>query len=231
MTARSKKIKIYLEIGQKRTFAGALDWPGWCRSGRDEESALQSLFEYGARYAGVLQRARLGFQKPKDASSFVVVERLKGNATTDFGAPAVAPASDSKSVSPEEIRRLESILKASWRALDRLAEKAEGKTLESGPRGGGRQLDKLIGHVLESSAGYLNQVGWKYKQDNKVGQDEQFEQTLQASIDALKASAGGEIPAKGPRGGVRWSARYFVRRLAWHILDHAWEIEDRIVVE
>ena len=85
--------------------------------------------------------------------------------------------------------------------------------------------------MLESSAGYLNQVGWKYKPDDKANQDKQFEQTLQASIDALRASARGEVPARGPRGGVRWPARYFVRRLAWHILDHAWEIEDRIVVE
>ena len=229
--ARLKKIDVYLEIGKKQTFAGAIDWPGWCRSGRDEESALQSLFESGARFAGVVQRSRLGFQKPKDASGFVVVERLKGNATTDFGAPAIAPDSDSKPVSPGELRRLESILKASWRALDRLAEKAEGKTLATGPRGGGRPLDKIIGHVLESSAGYLNQVGWKYKLDDTADQDKQYEQTLQASLDALRASARGEIPSKGPRGGVRWTARYFVRRLAWHILDHAWEIEDRIVAE
>jgi hypothetical protein len=229
--ARLKKIGVYLEIGKKRTFAGAVDWPGWCRSGRDEESALQSLFESGARFASVVQRSRLGFQKPKDASGFVVVERLKGNATTDFGAPAIAPDSDSKPVSPEELRRLESILKASWRALDRLAEKAKGKTLETGPRGGGRPLEKIIGHVLESSAGYLNQVGWKYKLDDRADQNKQYEQTFQASLDALRASARGEIPAKGPRGGVRWTARYFVRRLAWHILDHAWEIEDRIVAE
>jgi hypothetical protein len=47
----------------------------------------------------------------------------------------------------------------------------------------------------------------------------------------VRASARGEIPAKGPRGGLRWTARYFVRRLSWHILDHAWEIEDRMVSE
>ena len=229
--ARLKKIGVYLEIGKKRTFAGAVDWPGWCRSGRDEESALQSLFESGARFANIVQRSRLGFQKPKDASGFVVVERLKGNATTDFGAPAIAPDRDSKPVSPAELRRLESILKACWRALERNTEKAEGKTLETGPRGGGRQLEGIIEHVLGSTEGYLSQVGWKYKQDARAGQEQQFAQTMQASIDALRASARGEIPAKGPRGGVRWSARYFVRRVAWHILDHAWEIEDRIAAE
>jgi len=24
-----------------------------------------------------------------------------------------------------------------------------------------------------------------------------------------------------------WPARYAIRRTAWHVLDHAWEIEDR----
>ena len=55
-----KKINVYLETGEKKTFAGAIDWPGWCRSGGDEESALQALFEYGARYARVVRRLEAG---------------------------------------------------------------------------------------------------------------------------------------------------------------------------
>jgi hypothetical protein len=51
--ARSNKIDVYLEAGQKRTFAGALAWPGWCRNGRDETSALQALFDYGPAGARV----------------------------------------------------------------------------------------------------------------------------------------------------------------------------------
>jgi len=38
---------VYLESGSRRTFAGAIDWPGWCRSGRDEASALEALLSYG----------------------------------------------------------------------------------------------------------------------------------------------------------------------------------------
>jgi hypothetical protein len=34
---------VYPEVGSRRTFAGALDWPGWCRSGRKEELALEAL--------------------------------------------------------------------------------------------------------------------------------------------------------------------------------------------
>jgi len=43
MTPSLNKIDAYLEIGKKRTFAGAMDWPGWCRSGRDEASALEAM--------------------------------------------------------------------------------------------------------------------------------------------------------------------------------------------
>jgi hypothetical protein len=38
----------------------------------------------------------------------------------------------------------------------------------------------------------------------------------------------GELPDFGPRGGERWPALFAIRRSAWHALDHAWEIEDRL---
>ena len=47
----------------------------------------------------------------------------------------------------------------------------------------------------------------------------------------LAASAKGEIPATSPRGGLRWSPRYLVRRSLWHIVDHTWEIEQRLEQE
>ena len=222
------KISVYLEIGQKRIFAGALDWPGWCRSGRDETSALQALLEYGTRYTGVLRAKRLGFKPPTDVSAFKVVERVRGNATTDFGAPGIAPSDDSSPVDSEELHRLEKVLQACWQAFDTNLETAGGTSLRTGPRGGGRQADGILDHLLGSDAGYLNQVGWKFKQDSASSPEQQLQQTRQAILSALAASARGEIPAKGPRGGIRWTARYFVRRVAWHVLDHAWEIEDRL---
>ena len=217
-----KKVNVYLEVGSRRTFAAALDWPGWCRMGRDKDSALQALFEAGPRYSRVLRRTRLGFQEPEDVSAFVVVERLKGNATTDFGAPDLAPARDSQPLNEAELRHLQAILKACWRTFDTAIETAKGKVLRAGPRGGGRSLDKIVEHVLGSEKGYLSQLG------GKVSQSEPLEPTRQAILKTLQASAHGEIAEFGPRGGKRWFPRYFVRREAWHVLDHAWEIEDRL---
>ncbi|HEX5810379.1 MAG TPA: hypothetical protein VFY25_17040 [Anaerolineales bacterium] len=101
--------------------------------------------------------------------------------------------------------------------------------MRTGSRGGGRQIDGIVQHLLGSEAGYLSQVGWKLKHEKTASLTEQLEQARQGILEALAASARGEIPAKGPRGGVRWSSRYFVRRLAWHTLDHVWEIEDRVL--
>lgn len=222
MARVSKKIDVYLEIGKKRIFAGALEWPGWCRMGRDEESALQALFEAGPRYGRVVSRSRLGFQIPRDDSAFTVVERLKGNATTDFGAPDLVPTRDAHPIDDAELRRLQAILKACWRALDATVEDAQGKTLRSGPRGGGRTLNSIVDHVQGSEKGYLSSLGGKLSSP-----EASQEEIRQAILKTLKASAHGEIDEYGPRGGKRWLPRYFVRRETWHVLDHVWEIEDR----
>jgi hypothetical protein len=223
------QINVYLEIGTKRTFAGAMNWPGWCRSGRDEPSALQALFEYGPRYARVLTPAGIEFQPPTDISAFTVVERLEGNATTDFGAPAMAPAGDANPMDEAELQRFQELLKACWQAFDAAVQAAGEKELRKGPRGGGRETEGIVRHVVESDGGYLSALGWKLKKDKAADLSQQLAQTRQAVLDALVSAAHGEIPAQGPRGGLRWTPRYFVRRVAWHVLDHAWEIEDRIL--
>jgi hypothetical protein len=221
------RVDTYLEIGKKRTFAGAMDWPGWSRSGRDEGSALQALFEYGPRYERALRGAQVEFQAPTDASAFVVVERLEGNATTDFGAPAIAPAGDTRPVDGAELQRLQMLLAAGWQALDKAVRASAGKELRKGPRGGGREVDEIVQHVYGAEVAYLRQLGWQLKNEEDRNQDQRrFRQTV---LDALVAAVHGELPAQGPRGGARWTPRYFVRRTAWHALDHAWEIEDRII--
>lgn len=228
MAQSSNKIDVYLEIGKKRTFAGAIDWPGWCRVGRDEASALQALFDYGPRYARVLHAARIEFQTPAAASVFAVTERLEGTTTTDFGAPDIAPSSDMKPLDDVELRRLQTLLQAFWQAFDTAVRAASGKELRKGPRGGGRDLAGVVQHVLGAEAGYLARLAWKVKKGEGEKLSEELTRTRTAVLNALAAAAHGEVPEHGPRGGVIWTPRYFVRRAAWHVLDHVWEIEDRL---
>jgi hypothetical protein len=196
------RVEVYLECGAKRTFAAALDWPGWCRQGPDEVAALASLVAYGPRYASVLARTRLGFVAPRDLGQLVVVERLPGNATTDFGAPGAVPTADhDRSCDAPDRKRLEQILAAAWRAFDETVKSARGKTLATGPRGGGRSLEAIVSHVVGADAGYLTAVGWRAPKTTRLS--EQLTATREAILAALRASAAGEIPARGPRGGAR----------------------------
>jgi hypothetical protein len=229
MARSSRTIDVYLEIGDKRTFAGAIDWPGWCRIGRDEESALQALVDSGPRYAAVLHAARIAFDPPADTSALTVVERLDGNTTTDFGAPDIAPSSDARPIDDAELERFEKLLKAYWKAFDAACAAASGKELRKGPRGGGRDLEPIVQHVLGAEGGYLGALAWKRPKDEAADLSEALERTRREVLEALAAAARGETPKRGPRGGKIWAPRYFVRRLCWHVLDHLWEIEDRVI--
>ena len=229
MASNKAQTEVYLEVGQKKIFAGALDWPGWCRSARDEETALATLGEYAPRYARIFSRTTIDFAPPDDPSAVVVVERLAGTSTTDFGAPDVAPARDAEPFDEAARERSEAILAAIWRAFDRAVRAAEGKELRKGPRGGGRERDGIVRHVLGADAAYLRRVGQKFSQDEGAPLDDELQRTREAIRAALAAGVRGEIPHQGPRGGALWTPRYFVRRVAWHTVDHLWEIEDRIV--
>jgi hypothetical protein len=215
-------IDVYLERGSKKTFAGAIEWPGWCRSGKDEVGALEALFAYGPRFAKVLARSRLGFEAPAAPSALTVIERVKGTATTDFGAPDVPPSIDAEPIRAADLRRFRGVLRASWSAFDAAERRARGKKLATGPRGGGRDVAKILEHVVGAEESYLRMIGGKLQQHVRADHDAE----RKAVLKALESTSREGVPPS-PRGGKRWTPRYFVRRSVWHVLDHAWELEDR----
>jgi hypothetical protein len=165
-----------------------------------------------------------------DGSSLHVVERLDGNATTDFGAPAVAPTGDERSLDEPELKRLVGLLKACWRRFDRVAEAASGAVLRKGPRGGGRGLEAIVSHVLDADGAYLSRLGGKNRKAEESDVKTEMARLRKAVLDALSALARGEPLANPSRSRTIWAPRYAIRRSAWHALDHAWEIEDRSTI-
>ncbi len=222
------KIDVYLEIGKKSIISGAVEWPGWVRWAKDEPSALQQLCDYGPRYQRLARGAHLEFERPTDPSAFAVVERMEGSAATDLGVPTRAPSADERPVEDADLARFQAILAACWRTFDKAMRSAEGKELARGPRGGGRSQDAIAKHVSGADEAYARSVGWVPPKGGAEGVGKDLRATRKMVLTVLQAAVRGEYPERGPRGGRRWNARYFVRRVAYHVLDHTWEIEDRV---
>jgi hypothetical protein len=205
-------IPVYLEIGTQRVFACAFDWPGYCRAGRDEQAALEALRAAAPRFAPVAREA--GLELPR--AEFQVVERLPGSASTNFGVPGAIPPRDAEPLEADETRRLIGLVQAAWSALERVVAAAPLE-LRKGPRGGGRDRDKIADHVLDAEGAYAVRLGLRLPAPPR--QDS-------AAVVAFRAEIVSAL--REPRQQARWPARYGARRIAWHALDHAWEIEDRI---
>lgn len=225
---REDRHGVFLEIGKKKAFAGAVDWPGWCRAGRDEEAAITALLEAGPRYERVMRAGGLTFKAPQEASGLNILERVEGSSTTDFGATDASLSTDDEPLADGELQQLQALLSACWKAFDEAVEKAQGRVLRKGPRGGGRELDSIVEHVVSAEEAYVRALGWTVPEVEEGNIRTRLEKVREAALQGIEAAARGEIAASGPRGGKRWLLRYFVRRVAWHVLDHAWEIEDRM---
>lgn len=195
--------RVSLELGSRWVFAVALDWPGWCRRGEGEQAALDALLDYADRYATVVGP---GFAP----GELHVVGRVSGSSTTDFGAPGATGEWDDEPLPPAEAARLTGLLGACWRAFDAVLASAPAE-LTKGPRGGGRDRDATADHVREAERSYARRIG------ARVPPRTSWAEQRAVVVDALLASA----------PGGSWTARYACRRIAWHVLDHAWEIEDK----
>ena len=212
-------LDVSLEVHPKRTFASALDWPGWCRSGKTEEAALEALADYASRYRPVVEGAglKLGVRA---ASQIEVVEWLPGDATTAFGAPGAIGERDHQPLTARQAARQADLVEAAWAVLTDVAAKAPAE-LRKGPRGGGRDRDKIVDHVAAAEFGYARKLDIRHKAPDPVT-DPALAALRSEVLEALRAARSGDPPA--PKG---WPPRYLARRIAWHALDHAWEIEDR----
>jgi hypothetical protein len=212
-------IRLLIESGRRKVFASALDWPGWARSGRSEEAAIEELLAYAERYAVVASVAGQTFDAVAITAAVDIVERVPGNATTDFGAPDGIAAGDCDPWRDDvEGDRHASLVAAAWHALDDAAARATAE-LRKGPRGGGRDRDEVVAHVISAEASYARKIGVRHKAPDP---------TDQAAVAALRADILDAL--REPRSDLPprpWPLRYAVRRIAWHALDHAWEIEDK----
>ncbi|HET9416381.1 MAG TPA: hypothetical protein VFP30_02460 [Candidatus Limnocylindria bacterium] len=215
-------IRVVLEVAAKRSFASALDWPGWARSGKSPDEALERLAAYADRYAVVAERAHDGFPASVRVEDLEITQRVRGGSGTEFGVPGVASSVELEAPTPAQLKRDIALLDAVWELFDEVSAARAGTQLKLGPRGGGRQVAKIVEHVQEAEAAYLHQLGWKVPKPRPSAAD-----VRRAFVEGVRLRAAGKPLPEPNRVHTPWEPRYAIRRAAWHTLDHAWEIEDR----
>jgi hypothetical protein len=214
-------LRVILEIGKKRrVVAGAMDWPGLDRWGTSEEDALGKLRSYLPRYAGVAERAGVAgaFARAREVE---VVERVPGSSSTDFWGIAHVPSQIERELlsAPDLERRLD-LLRACWATFDEVAASVS-RELRPGSRSGGRSRDQIVRHVyLNEPDQFSRKVEVRTPLDLVLTPDG-LATHRQAYLDAIRAWNAGGKPAR------TWPIQFLVRRTAHHVMDHAWEMEDR----
>ena len=214
-------VRVMLEQGtKKRVVACAFDWPGWDRSARLGHDAVAVLASYRPRYARVAELAGFGAQFAA-TGEFEVVERLDGIGMTDYyGVSGRAAAPEKDPMTDADCERKIALLQASWRAFDEFAARVSAE-LRKGPRGGGWEKERIIRHVNGAEIDeFAPKVGVKVPLETR-DDARALRAYREAFVEGIREHHARSEPARS------WPLQFLIRRCAWHMLDHAWELEDR----
>ncbi len=215
------KLRVMLEIGPKgkQTVAVASDWPGLERGAKTEEAAMARLQAYLPRYAPVANLAGMGAEFAVIAT-IDVVERYQGTGSTDFwGISFAFSGIDRQAVSSAALERELTLLQACWAFFDVVRARVSAE-LQKGPRGGGRDRDRIVRHTLGTEQDWAAKLGVR-PSEGALLTDEGLRAHRDAYCAAIRA-----FHAQGKLART-WPLRYLIRHTAFHTLDHAWEMEDK----
>ena len=206
----------------KKAVAFAVDWPGWSRGAKAPDAAVELLEAYRERYRPVARLAGLEADFDR-AGDLEIIEDHVGVGSTDFWGISFAPSSLEQAPMPEdELERKVALLEAAWQFFDDVAARVSPE-MRKGPRGGGRNRDEIIRHALGwERADLVRRVG--------VVADPVVPPTPEALrshrdeyVAALRTyNAEGRMAR-----GRNWTIPLLLRHTAYHVLDHAWEMEDK----
>jgi hypothetical protein len=215
-------VRVMTEHGPKgkRVVVCAIDWPGWSRGAKTEDTALDVLESYRERYRPVAEAAGLASEFDA-AGGLEIVERIEGSGSTDFwGISFSSGTHEQGPMSEAELERKTALLQASWTFFDDVSNRVSAE-LRKGPRGGGRDRDQIISHTFGTERemfgkkiGVLTPPGVMLTPDG-------LREHREAYINAIRA-----YNAEG-KSARNWTLQFLIRHSAFHVLDHAWEMEDK----
>ena len=213
---QTQSIAIEVGLKGKKSVAVARDWPGLSRGAANEELAIERLRAYFPRYARVSERAGMRF----DEASIEVAERYQGTGSTDFWGISFAFSEFDRQVqSNDELERELALMQACWAEFDEVRHRVSAE-LRKGPRGGGRDRDRIVQHTIA--------VEYDWSPKRAPGSEDQ----LPLTDDALRLHregycAGIRALHEEGRPAGKWPLRFLIRHTAFHTMDHAWEMEDK----
>lgn len=221
---RGMTVRTVVQRGPKEKKAAvfAVDWSGWSRGAKTPDAAVDLLETYRERYRPIARLAGLDAEFDR-AGPLQIVEDHVGVGSTDFWGISFAPSSFEQAPMPEdELERKLALLDASWQFFDDVAARVSPE-LERGPRGGGRNRDEIVRHVVGNERGDLAR---------KVGVAAPADELLTPAV--IRSHREGYVAAMrdyNARGmmarGRNWTIALLLRHTAFHVLDHAWEMEDK----
>ena len=206
----------------KKVAAFSIDWPGWSRGAKAPDTAIELLEAYRERYRPIARLA--GLEDEFDAAGpLEIVEDHVGVGSTDFWGISFAPSSfEQEPMEAGELDRKLALLDASWRYFDDVGSRVSAE-MAKGPRGGGRERDQIIRHVINNERHDLARKVDVAPTNHEVLPPELVPLHREAFVAAMR-----EHNAEGkPARGRNWTIALLIRHTAYHALDHAWEMEDK----
>jgi hypothetical protein len=223
--ALADAMRVMLEFGPKgkRVAAVATDWPGLERGAKTEEAAIERLLAYLPRYASIAKLAAMDAEFAAITGA-EVIERYSGTGSTDFWGISFAFAgNDTQAMSSAELARELTLMRACWTFFDEVRSRVSAE-LQQGPRGGGRDRDQIVRHVVSNEQKWARKLG-VLTPDDGIVTDAGLTAHRDAYCTAIRALHAQSTMAR------TWPLRYLIRHTAYHTLDHAWEMEDKDLIE
>jgi hypothetical protein len=215
-------LRVTLEVGpkEKRVVAVAPDWPGLERGAKSGEAAIETWRSYLPRYAKVTRLAGMDAEFAA-ISDIDVVEQYRGTGSTDFWGISFAFSSiDGQRMSSEDLGRELTLMGACWTFFDEVRGRVSAE-MRKGSRGGGRDRDRIVRHVLGVEQDWARKIGVRTPEGAVVTDDEGLRTYRDAYCTAIRG-----FHSEGKMART-WPLRYLIRHTGYHTMDHAWEMEDK----
>jgi hypothetical protein len=216
-------VRVVVERGPKgkKAVAFALDWPGWSRGAKTPELAVETLESYRERYRLIAEAAGMGARFKREGRLEVIEDRV-GPGSTDFWGISFAPsATEQDPMNAKELDRKVSVLQTCWEYFDKVGKRVSAEMLK-GPRGGGRDRDHIIRHTIRvESEEFAKRLGLRIPEEGALTSAglRSHRKNYIAAMRAYNAGEGKRMKS--------WTLPFLIRHSAFHVMDHAWEMEDK----